>query len=116
MKAGIIGKGRVGMSFAGLLGDFGFDVITAGRSFEEKKKAAEESDFLFITVPDKCISSVWEEIRPFSGGKLVCHMSGAMTADVFLRGKKEGVAAPDDGGRGQMLIGQDEKLFLHGRG
>ncbi len=94
MKAGIIGKGRVGMSFAGLLGDFGFDVITAGRGFEEKKKAAEESDFLFVTVPDKCISSVWEEIRPFSGGKLVCHMSGAMTADVFCGAKRRASLHP----------------------
>lgn len=101
MKIGFIGAGKVGFS----LGKFftASKIHVTGyysRHIESSKEAAaftgskafdnifdvlNESDALFITVPDGVITSVYDELKKFElTGKYICHCSGAMSVqDAF---------------------------------
>lgn len=98
MKIGFIGAGKVGFSLGRYFSENG--IALSGyysRSFGSAKEAADftgtdafekvseliaASDTVFITVPDGTINSVWGEIRSLDlKGKMICHCSGAMTAD-----------------------------------
>lgn len=100
MKIGIIGAGKVGFS----LGKYFMerDVHVSGyysRNLESSKEAAaftktkcynsleeliEESDTLFLTVPDGSIRKVYSEIAQSDiEGKCLVHCSGALSSMVF---------------------------------
>lgn len=92
MKIGIIGAGRVGTSFGKLLYEHNllsgfYDTIPPSFGypvFKTKEELCENSDVIFITVPDDKIKVVWDEIKHMCENKTVCHMSGAMSAqDAF---------------------------------
>ncbi|MGM9551807.1 MAG: Rossmann-like and DUF2520 domain-containing protein [Clostridia bacterium] len=97
MKIGIIGAGRVGVSFGrllyekNLLSGFYSDVYPTFDYpvFETAEMLCNASDIIFITVPDKAINTVWNEIKGYCENKTVCHMSGAMSAYDAFGDKKE---------------------------
>lgn len=52
--------------------------------FETLEEVLEESDALFLTVPDGAIENVWKSLQQYPlTGKLICHCSGAMNSAVF---------------------------------
>ena len=101
MKIGFVGAGKVGCSLGkyfekkGLTctGYYDIDPVSAQEAsdftdtvcYESMDRLVEDSDALFLTVPDGLIHLVWLQIRdlPISG-KLICHCSGALSAgDAF---------------------------------
>lgn len=103
MKIGVIGAGRVGISFGrllyerNLLSGFCSDIYPKFNYpfFETKEELCNASDVIFITVPDDKIKKVFEEIKPFCKGKILCHMSGAMSAeDAFSEWEKSACLHP----------------------
>lgn len=103
MRIGIIGCGRVGTSFGKMLSEK-YEVVFFSEKMHDALYAADKaksmiamdcavlvggSDVIFITVPDQKIEAVWNEIKDYAKDKIVCHMSGALTADeVFKGGEK----------------------------
>lgn len=89
MRIGIIGAGRVGVSFGrildehSLLSGFYSDVYPEMdcHVFESAQALCEKSHIIFLTVPDGKIKEVWNHIKGFCEGKIMCHMSGAMSAE-----------------------------------
>ena len=100
MRIGFIGAGNVGCS----LGRYFIhnNIEVAGYYSRTKESAVEAAkltetaqfdtieaivrmcDTLFLTVPDGQIEGVWNQVKSFSiEGKLICHCSGAMSAEVF---------------------------------
>ena len=111
MKIGIIGAGKVGTSLGkyfvsfnlSLTGFFDFmedaakeaAEFTGTTFYEDIDAIVEESDTLFLTVPDGKIRSVWDSIKDKNiKGKFVCHCSGALSAlDAFPEAKEKGAYA-----------------------
>lgn len=101
MKTGFIGAGKVGFSLGRYFVNHGLEVtgyydsdenaakdaaqFTNTKHYEELLPIVEDSDVLFLTVPDGIISAVWEQIRVMPiKGRIICHCSGALTArDAF---------------------------------
>ena len=97
MKVGFIGAGKVGFTLGKYFAMHDVEVVGYfSKSAESAKKAADFTstaaydsrselikacDMLFLTVPDGCITAVYSEIRDSIRGKIVCHSSGALTAD-----------------------------------
>lgn len=111
MKTGFIGAGKVGCSLGKYFVMHGLKVTgyydsedTAAKEaaeFTDTKQYAqfldivEESDVLFLTVPDGIIGKVWERIKSMPiEGRLICHCSGALSAQEAFPGiKKTGAVA-----------------------
>lgn len=56
-------------------------LFTGTRQYDALEALVQDSDALFLTVPDGVISSVFETLRALNiSGKQICHCSGAMTA------------------------------------
>ncbi len=100
MDCGFIGAGKVGFSLGRHFKEHGIPVsgyiskspqsaadaaaFTESKNLHTMKQLVEVSDALFLTVPDGAIASVWETLRSHSiSGKLIFHVSGALTSDVF---------------------------------
>lgn len=101
MKTGFIGAGKVGFSLGKYFANHGLEVtgyydsdekaakdaaeFTDTKHYKELLQIVEDSDVLFLTVPDGIISAVWEQIRVMPiNGRIICHCSGALTAqDAF---------------------------------
>ena len=96
MKIGFIGAGKVGFSLGKFFVQGGIPVtgywsrhqgsaqeaalFTGTNPYDELKALVQDSDALFLTVPDGTISSVFERLRDLEiSGKQICHCSGAMT-------------------------------------
>lgn len=103
MRIGFIGAGKVGFT----LGKYftGHNICISGyysRSNKSSNEAAKftescqfkelsdlvnNSDVIFITVPDGLIREVFNALRQYDlAGKQICHCSGAMTADEAFPG------------------------------
>lgn len=97
MKTGFIGAGKVGFTLGKFFKEKGNLVtgyysrntnsakeaanFTNTKAYNSIKSIVDDSDVLFLTVPDGSISSVYEEISAFPiRGKYICHCSGAKTA------------------------------------
>ena len=98
---GFIGAGKVGFSMGKYLSDNGEHlsgyysrtqesaeqaaIFTGAKAFDNIRDLVNSSDTLFITVPDKEISGVWDCMRKACDlkGKTVLHMSGASTCALF---------------------------------
>jgi predicted short-subunit dehydrogenase-like oxidoreductase (DUF2520 family) len=115
MRIGFIGAGKVGFSLGRYLSRSGVEVIGyASRSMESARAAAdftgsvafadqtrlvEACDLIFITVPDACISMVFDELvtqseRGLLDGMYICHCSGSLSArEAFSRAVPIGVYA-----------------------
>ncbi len=107
LSVGFIGAGRVGMT----LGRYFFEKklpvsgyfsktyesaadaaeFTHSKSYKTINELALESNIIFITVPDSCIYSVYEQLLECDlKDKILCHCSGALSAQVFENIKKTG--------------------------
>ncbi len=100
MRFGFIGAGKVGFSLGKYFADSGLklsgyyseiesDAIEASKFTESKcytdiEQLLEDSDVIFLTVPDSVIGQVWNQIKSchFSN-KIMCHCSGALSSEIF---------------------------------
>jgi predicted short-subunit dehydrogenase-like oxidoreductase (DUF2520 family) len=100
MKVGFIGAGNVGCSLGRY---FIFNQVEVVGYYSRSEKSAKEAakltnttqfetieeivrtcDTLFLTVPDGQIEKVWNQVKSFPiQGKILCHCSGAMSAEIF---------------------------------
>ena len=122
MKLGVIGAGRVGVSLGKyfskvdgveLTGYYSRTLksaeegaaFTGSSVFTSLQDILEASDTLLITTPDGEISSVWDCIvkecdiagmkdQPDRNSyhKIVCHVSGSLSSEVFSENKRYGIA------------------------
>lgn len=101
MKIGIIGAGKVGFTLGKFFTQGGIPVtgycsrnpesakeacaFTDSRFYSTLQDLTEESDAIFITVPDGSITEVYRRLSTFEiHDKFICHCSGAMSAgDAF---------------------------------
>lgn len=102
MNIGFIGAGKVGCTLGKYLsqspdvkitGYYSRSAVssreaaqfTDSNSYLEMKELIEDSDTIFITVPDGSIRDVWSKIREYDvKDKIICHCSGVMSsADAF---------------------------------
>lgn len=98
MKTGFIGAGKVGCSLGKYLSQkyeiSGFfsrtfssaekaSEIAGGNAFESPSQLAENSDIIFLTVPDGLIAETWEKYKELFCGKIICHCSGALSSEIF---------------------------------
>ena len=98
MKIGFIGAGRVGTSLGTYLIENGQCVtgyysrssdsaasaaaFTDTKAYDDIAMLINDSDVIFITVPDSVITQVYRQLAGYGiNGKVLCHCSGAMTAD-----------------------------------
>ncbi len=108
MRIGIIGSGKVGtslgmffvskgLSLTGFFDSYEQEAIDAAdftgtKYYKDLDKLVNDSDTLFLTVPDGLIREVWNTIKDMSvKGKYICHCSGALSAeDAFPSAKEKG--------------------------
>ena len=98
MKTGFIGAGKVGCSLGKYLSQkyeiSGFfskskssselaSKIAGGKAFDTPAQLAENSDIIFLTVPDGLIAETWGKYKELFCGKIVCHCSGALSSEIF---------------------------------
>ena len=110
MKIGFIGAGKVGFSLGKYFCEHGLEVtgyysrnfqsakeaaaFTSSAAYENRSELVANSDVLFLTVTDCAIADTYaavceEDIR----GKIICHCSGALTAEsVFSDIERHGAA------------------------
>ena len=98
MKIGVIGAGKVGFSLGKFFEQEGVRLsgyysrnpesakeaaaFTNSRYYSDLGELVQDSDAIFITVPDGVIQSVYRKILTFQiQGKYLCHCSGALTAE-----------------------------------
>lgn len=103
MKTGFVGAGKVGFTLGKFFREQGKQVAGYySRNTESAEEAAQftetaayatlaelvqDSDVLFLTVPDSSITSVYEEIRRYPiRGKYICHCSGALSSEAAFPG------------------------------
>ncbi len=97
MKAGFIGAGKVGFSLGKFFVQGGVRVtgyhsrhresaqeaalFTGTKAYDTVSELIDESDAIFLTVPDGVIASVFGALSELHiSGKIFCHCSGALTA------------------------------------
>lgn len=101
MKIGFIGAGKVGMTLGKYFTLHGIPVsgyysphhaqeaadFTHTKAYGSPQELAAESDALFLTVPDGSITAVYRTL-PVDAvqGKLICHCSGALSAEAAFPG------------------------------
>ena len=101
MKAGFIGAGKVGFTLGKYLAENGVCVtgyysrssasareaanFTKTGYYEDLASITEDSDTLFITVPDGAIGDVWDDMRNLPiENKNICHCSGSISSAAFF--------------------------------
>lgn len=107
MKAGFIGAGKVGFSLGKYLKSHGVTVtgyysrnpesakeaakFTGSEFFEDLASVVENSDTVFVTVPDGAIGEIWDELRNLPiKNKNICHCSGSISSTAFFNAQKYG--------------------------
>lgn len=107
MRAGFIGAGKVGFSLGKYLAEGGIALsgyyskspdsakeaaaFTGSRYYETLADIVGDSDTLFITVPDGCISEIWDDMRSLPiEDKNICHCSGSIPSTVFFNAEERG--------------------------
>ena len=97
MLAGFVGAGKVGFSLGKFMTENGIQVtgyysrhqgsaqeaalFTSTKQYDSLMSLVQDSDALFLTVPDGMIPLVFTQLREYGlTGKQICHCSGAMTA------------------------------------
>ena len=101
MKTGIIGAGKVGFTLGKFFSQGGIKItgyysrnpesarqaaaFTDSSFYDNLEKLIEDSDAIFITVPDRAITEVYRQISRYEiNDKYICHCSGAMSSgDAF---------------------------------
>lgn len=107
MKVGFIGAGKVGCSLGKLFAETqhnltGYYSLTSSSAesaaeftnstyFQNLEDLIQDSDTVFITVPDDAITAVWEQLKHMSiAGKMICHCSGSLSSEIFRDIKETG--------------------------
>ena len=107
MKAGFIGAGKVGFSLGKYLTANGITVtgyyskspisaksaadFTKTRSYNSITELLNDSDTIFVTVPDGTIGEIWDYMQNLDvKNKNICHCSGSISSAVFFNGEKFG--------------------------
>jgi predicted short-subunit dehydrogenase-like oxidoreductase (DUF2520 family) len=102
---GFIGAGKVGTTLGKYFAERGYAVrgyfsgceenaeasarFTGSKAYDSMERLAADSTAIFLTVPDRAIGDVWEELKKADiNGKYICHCSGALSSRVF-----EGISA-----------------------
>lgn len=104
MKIGFIGAGRAGCSLGKYFSENGrradlsvsgyYSIVeadagwaasfTSSECFQTLEEAVQNSDAIIVSTPDGAITSVWESLRQENvSGKMICHLSGSLSSDVF---------------------------------
>ena len=100
MKVGFIGAGKVGCSLGKLFAETQHNLtgfysrssssaesaaeFTNSTYFQNLEDLIQDSDTVFITVPDDAITAVWEQLKHMSiAGKMICHCSGSLSSEIF---------------------------------
>ncbi|MDE6659157.1 MAG: DUF2520 domain-containing protein, partial [Eubacterium sp.] len=100
LSIGFIGAGRVGVTLGRYFFEKNLNIsgyfsktyehsveaskFTNSKSYQTIKELVEESRIIFITVPDSCIYDVYLQLKDYElKDKILCHCSGAMSAEVF---------------------------------
>lgn len=100
MNIGFIGAGKVGFSLGKYLTERGVKVtgyynhnpqssqeaakFTNTRQYLNIRHLVEDSDAIFLTVPDGVIASVWEQLKMLPiQNKIISHFSGSLSSAVF---------------------------------
>lgn len=96
MNIGFIGAGKVGMTLGKHFSLHGIPLsgyysphhaqdaadFTQAKAYRSLEELVNDSDALFLTVPDGYITAVYEELPKHAiKGKLICHCSGALSAE-----------------------------------
>ncbi len=106
MKIGFIGAGKVGTSLGKYFVDGNLPVIgyysrhretaieaakfTGTQAYEDLSQFVYDSDVIFLTVSDGAIQSVYHQIQDMGiHQKIICHCSGAMTANEAFAGREQ---------------------------
>jgi predicted short-subunit dehydrogenase-like oxidoreductase (DUF2520 family) len=101
MKIGFIGAGKVGFSFGKYLTERDMRVtgyysrnpqssmeaagFTNTRQYTKMRDLVEDSDIIFLAVPDGAIFSVWEQLKMLPiQNKIISHFSGSLSSAIFL--------------------------------
>ena len=109
-QIGFIGAGKAGCGLASYFSEKGCSLtgiysrtFSSAESLSQKlgikpfsclKDLVNESSTIFLSVPDGEIVNVWNQLKQFSlTGKIVCHISGSQSSDVFCDAEKYGVYA-----------------------
>lgn len=107
MKAGFIGAGKVGFSLGKYLVENGISVtgyfsrnqqiaeeaarFTDTICYQDLAHLVDSSDTLFLTVPDRAISEVWDCMRNLPiENKNICHCSGSISSTAFFCAEEYG--------------------------
>ena len=107
MKAGCIGAGKVGCSLGRYFAENNITVtgyysknpesskaaadFTDTRSYNTLENILEDSDTLFLTVPDGTIGEIWDDMRNLPiKNKNICHCSGSIPSTVFFDAENRG--------------------------
>ncbi len=100
MNIGFIGAGKVGFSMGKYLSERGVKVtgyysrnpqssmeaanFTNTRQYLKMRHLVEDSDAIFLTVPDGAIDNVWEQLKMLPiQNKIISHLSGSVSSKVF---------------------------------
>ena len=90
LRVGFIGAGRVGKGLSLALSRAGYEVVgVAGRDPREKQHVLDESEIVFLTVPDDALSSVCRELE-WQESTSAVHCSGAAELAVLKHAREEG--------------------------
>lgn len=89
-RVGFIGAGRVGKGLSLALSRAGYPIVgVAGREPREKQHVLDESEIVFLTVPDDALSSVCGDLE-WQESKSAVHCSGAAELTVLKHAADEG--------------------------
>jgi predicted short-subunit dehydrogenase-like oxidoreductase (DUF2520 family) len=89
-RVGFVGAGRVGKGLSLALSRAGYEIVgVAGRNPREKQHVLDESEIVFLTVPDDALSSVCRELE-WEESKSAVHCSGAAELAVLKHAQEEG--------------------------
>ena len=100
MKIGFIGAGKVGCTLGKYFSQGGLELsgyysrtkvsateaaqFTNSNYYSDLLSLLEDSDFIFITVSDDKISSIWDQIKEMPiQSKIICHCSGSISSQIF---------------------------------
>lgn len=81
MKIGFIGRGRIGCSLSKYFANHGMKTLSESGS-APSYAGLSCCDIIFITVPDKAISTIAKKL-PAEYSGIICHCSGALSSDVL---------------------------------
>ena len=116
MKTGFIGAGKAGCSVSRYLQGSRIQISgyysktrthsqqaaddTKSVVFLSLEEVVSNSDMIFVTTPDSAISQVWEHIKKLEDqgrlrleGKVMCHLSGSLSSQVFEGIRRRGAFA-----------------------